>query len=102
MHRSNKSKDYALLETLAKTLSKNVYAINSEQRKALHVAAVFVNNFTNHLFTIGKDFCESNQVPFEILQPLIQETVEKLKHYLQRKHKRGLQFEMIKKQSKIT
>ncbi|WOC40048.1 DUF2520 domain-containing protein [Polaribacter sp. HL-MS24] len=71
--------NYALLETLAKTLSKNVYAINSEQRKALHVAAVFVNNFTNHLYTIGKDLCKNNQVPFEILQPLIQETAEKIK-----------------------
>jgi predicted short-subunit dehydrogenase-like oxidoreductase (DUF2520 family) len=73
------AKDYLLLEMLAKKLSNHVYSVHSEQRKALHLAAVFVNNFTNHLFTIGKNICESNQLPFEILQPLIEETVDKIK-----------------------
>jgi len=44
----------------------------------LHVAAVFVNNFTNHLYHIGKEICGEHQVPFEILRPLIQETAEKI------------------------
>jgi predicted short-subunit dehydrogenase-like oxidoreductase (DUF2520 family) len=71
--------DYLLLEIAAKTIGTKIYAINSEQRKALHVAAVFVNNFTNHLYKIGSDICEENKVPFEILAPLIQETSEKIK-----------------------
>ena len=70
--------DYQILESLAKMLSKRVYSISSEQRKILHVAAVFVNNFTNHLFKIGKDICDENNVPFEILHPLIQETASKI------------------------
>tara|TARA_R110000822_G_scaffold122167_8_gene256234 strand:+ start:175 stop:870 length:696 start_codon:yes stop_codon:yes gene_type:complete len=71
--------DYLLLEIVAKTIGTKIYALNSEQRKALHIAAVFVNNFTNHLYKIGNDICEENKVPFEILHPLIQETSEKIK-----------------------
>lgn len=72
------STDYRVLSTVAKSISNSVYAINSNQRKALHVAAVFVNNFTNHLFQIGEEICSKNQVPFEILKPLINETVAKI------------------------
>ncbi|APZ47237.1 hypothetical protein BW723_13515 [Polaribacter reichenbachii] len=71
--------DYKLLETLAKLIGNKIYAINSEQRKIIHVAAVFVNNFTNHLFKIGNDICNTHDVPFEILMPLIQETATKIK-----------------------
>jgi predicted short-subunit dehydrogenase-like oxidoreductase (DUF2520 family) len=70
--------DYALLEKVAQSISDNVYTIDSHQRKALHVAAVFVNNFTNHLYQLGNDICQENQVPFEILKPLILETAEKI------------------------
>ncbi|TXD51528.1 MULTISPECIES: Rossmann-like and DUF2520 domain-containing protein [unclassified Polaribacter] len=72
------AKDYALLETIAKSIGKKIYSVSSEQRKTLHVAAVFVNNFTNHLYKIGNDICEKNKVPFDILKPLIQETALKV------------------------
>jgi len=70
--------DFRVLDTVAKSISKAVFPINSQQRKALHVAAVFVNNFTNHLYHIGQEICEENKVPFEILKPLIQETADKI------------------------
>ncbi|RVT74921.1 DUF2520 domain-containing protein [Flavobacterium sufflavum] len=70
--------DYQLLDKVAKSISDKVHAINSEQRKALHVAAVFVNNFANHLYSIGNNICQENRIPFDILKPLIQETVEKI------------------------
>ena len=66
------------LEKLAKTISKNCYNINSEQRKHLHVAAVFVNNFVNHLYHIGNQICDKNNIPFEILLPIIKETAVKI------------------------
>lgn len=75
---SENSTDFILLEKVAKMISDNVFAINSEQRKALHVAAVFVNNFTNHLYSIGNEICQENQVPFDILKPLILETAQKI------------------------
>ena len=70
--------DYKILEKLAKSIGKKVYQIDSKQRKVLHVSAVFVNNFTNHLYKIGNDICREHNVPFEILQPLIQETALKI------------------------
>ena len=70
--------DLKTIETVAKSISDTVFEIHSEQRKALHVAAVFVNNFVNHLYTIGNEICMENQIPFEILKPLIQETATKI------------------------
>ena len=81
--------DFKLLEKLAKAISKKVYAINSEQRKSLHVAAVFVNNFTNHLYKIGEDICKTHQVDFEILKPLILETSKKIKNLSPNKAQTG-------------
>lgn len=75
---SQNEHDYKLLETVAKTISDHVHAINSEQRKALHVSAVFVSNFVNHLYQIGNAICEEHHVPFVILKPLIQETANKI------------------------
>jgi predicted short-subunit dehydrogenase-like oxidoreductase (DUF2520 family) len=72
------SKDLETLHSLATLLSKKVYNINSLQRKKIHLAAVFVNNFVNHLYSIGKDICDANNIPFEILQPLILETAKKI------------------------
>jgi len=70
--------DLLLLKTLAKSISDNVYHINSKQRKALHIAAVFVNNFVNHLYQKGEEICEENNVSFNILKPLILETAKKI------------------------
>ncbi|MEN9336849.1 MAG: hypothetical protein RLZZ500_1836 [Bacteroidota bacterium] len=70
--------DYILLTALAQSVSPAVYRISEDQRKALHVAAVFVCNFTNHLYQIGNDLCDEHQVPFAILQPLIAETAAKI------------------------
>lgn len=75
---SQNASDFQLLEQVAKSISDQLFVVNSEQRKALHVAAVFVNNFSNHLYTIASDICNEHQLPFEILQPLIKETAEKI------------------------
>ena len=72
--------DLESLKDLAQVLSNNVFEISSEQRKSLHVAAVFVSNFTNHMYTIGSEVCKANNIPFEILQPLIAETADKIKY----------------------
>lgn len=71
-------KDFQILEKVAKSISNTVYKINSEQRKALHIAAVFVCNFVNHLYQIGNNICIKNDLPFDILKPLIQETANKI------------------------
>lgn len=70
--------DLVLLEKLVSSLQAKAYKINSEQRKKLHLAAVFVNNFTNHMYQIGQEICQEHQVPFEVLFPLIEETAKKV------------------------
>lgn len=74
---SNKQ-DFELLEKLALSFSERVYKISTDQRQSIHLAAVFVNNFTNHLFKLGEDICKENMVPFDILKPLILETATKV------------------------
>ena len=71
-------KDLSLLEELATKVSDQVFEISSEQRSKLHLAAVFVNNFTNHLFHLAQEICDEGNVPFELLKPLILETVKKI------------------------
>lgn len=75
---SSNETDFEFLTSVAKSISEKVYKINSEQRKALHLAAVFVNNFANHLYQIGNEICIENNVPFDVLKPLIQETANKI------------------------
>lgn len=69
--------DNNVLMDLANTISDQVQIMTSDQRKLVHLAAVFVNNFTNHLYLIGKEICAEAQVPFTILNPLILETAKK-------------------------
>lgn len=76
---TNNENDWNELKALASQMSEKVYKISSEQRRSLHVAAVFVSNFTNHMYTIGNEICEENKVPFEVLHPLIEETAAKIK-----------------------
>lgn len=70
--------DLMLLQHLGNQLSDQVYHINDEQRATLHLAAVFVNNFTNHLFAIGENILKEGNLSFQLLLPLIRETVGKL------------------------
>ena len=73
------SKDMPTLETLVNALGSTAYHINSEQRKNIHVAAVFANNFTNHMYQMAKEICDTHEIPFDILLPLIEETADKVK-----------------------
>lgn len=70
--------DLELLKKLGNTLSNTVVELGSDQRKTLHIAAVFVNNFTNYMYTVGAEICNEHQIDFKLLQPLIKETAAKL------------------------
>ncbi|SNR48498.1 Predicted oxidoreductase, contains short-chain dehydrogenase (SDR) and DUF2520 domains [Maribacter sedimenticola] len=74
----NNINDRQLVQSLGKSLSNNVQFINTEERRALHIAAVFVNNFTNYMYTMGEEICMDNGVDFSLLLPLIKETAAKL------------------------
>lgn len=65
------------LKEVAGSLSDSVHLLSSQQRKVIHLAAVFACNFTNHLFSISKGILESNDMKFDLLKPLIVETLNK-------------------------
>lgn len=67
-----------LLDDIIGLLSKNVYHVSSEDRKRIHLAAVFVSNFANHTYTLGAELAKDSGLPFEVLLPLIDETAEKV------------------------
>ncbi len=73
---NNKKTKHALLE-FAKTLSNNVHEIDSEQRKKIHLAAVFACNFSNYMYSIAEDILRQEHLNFEMLKPLILETAKK-------------------------
>lgn len=72
------AEDVALLKAIAATLSDHVYEASSEQRKSLHLAAVFICNFTNHMYALAADLLEKYQLPFNVMLPLIDETARKV------------------------
>lgn len=77
---SNTIENTFRLESIAHLLSNKVKSITDEQRLAIHIGAVFVNNFTNHLFTLSDQWLKDNELDFSIMIPLINETVEKIKN----------------------
>jgi len=70
------------LEQLASTISKDVYRISSEQRKIVHLAAVFACNFPNYLYAVAQQLLAENNLDFELLRPLILETAQKVQDAL--------------------
>lgn len=72
---------HKVLLNLANSLSEQVYEVGSEERKRLHLAAVFACNFTNHLLGIGFDLLEQAGLPSHLLHPLLRETVDKALAY---------------------
>lgn len=73
----NKS-DLQLLQSMGKSISTHVAEITSEERGRLHLAAVFVNNFVNHMYRIGHDLLAKDGLSFNLLKPLIFETARKI------------------------
>lgn len=66
-----------VLVKMAKAISKKVTRINSNERKALHIAAIFASNFSNHMLTIARSIAVENSLDFNLLKPLIAETLNK-------------------------
>jgi predicted short-subunit dehydrogenase-like oxidoreductase (DUF2520 family) len=65
------------LKKLAKSISPLQYLIRSRDRLALHVAAVFASNFSNHMLRISEEIMARQGLDFEMMKPLIIETISK-------------------------
>lgn len=73
----NKEDEDALF-ILADRISNEVHKITTEQRLRIHMAAIWVSNFSNHMYSIGESICKDSNLPFDVLRPLIKETANKV------------------------
>jgi len=74
---ANNTKNLDKLGILAHKLSRRVYKVDSEKRAYLHLAAVIASNFTNHMLAVTDHLLKERNLSFELLKPLITETISK-------------------------
>lgn len=72
---ASNNQNLTTLHSIAEKISKNISIIDSEERLKLHLAAVFSNNFVNHIFAITKNFLLENNLNFDLLLPIIEKTL---------------------------
>ena len=70
--------ELGILKAMATMLSPNVYEATSEQRRYLHLSAVFACNFANHMYALSAYLLAKKNLPFEAMLPLIGETAGKV------------------------
>lgn len=63
---------------LGRLISEKARVISDDDKTKLHLPAVIVNNFTNHLMTLAYDYCQKEDLPYDLLVPLIKETTDRL------------------------
>ena len=74
---ANSPDDVEMLSRFAKQFSNNVVFCDDEQRKAIHLAAVYVSNFTNVMLGIGDKLLKDNGLSLDIMKPLVMEMMQK-------------------------
>ncbi|MDR1356438.1 MAG: DUF2520 domain-containing protein [Tannerellaceae bacterium] len=74
----NNPNDMNMLKKIAIALSGNACEVDSEKRKHIHLAAVFACNFSNHMYMLAAKLLKEQGIPYNVLQPLINETAGKI------------------------
>ena len=75
---ATREEDLNILRKIARSLTSDIRTLSSDKRKSLHLAAVFACNFTNHMYALAARLLEEQDIPFEVLLPLIDETAAKV------------------------
>jgi len=83
------AEDLERITLFARTLSAQVRAADDLTRQKLHLTGVFINNFSNHLYTLAEDFCDKEKIDFTLLLPLIRETAGRLSTFSPRQVQTG-------------
>ncbi|MBV9963072.1 MAG: DUF2520 domain-containing protein [Parafilimonas sp.] len=78
---ANNDETKKIVQQLAFSISSFVSVADDTTRVQYHLSAVIVSNFSNHLFTLAKDYCDKNKIGFNQLLPLIEETVKRLHQF---------------------
>lgn len=71
----------ALVFDLGRSISGNVLVADDDARYKMHIAAIMVNNFCNHLYTLSEAYCEQEHLDFRLLLPLIEETATRIQQF---------------------
>ncbi len=74
---ANKADVLQELNDFAGLISSSVNEAGSEKRLKMHISAVFASNFVNHMFSQAEEICREEGIDFNVLMPLIKETVDK-------------------------
>lgn len=64
------------LEAFASVLSDKIFRINTAQRRMIHLSAIFAGNFTNFMYVIAESLLKENNLPMDLLEPIIEKTME--------------------------
>lgn len=75
---SNNENDLTLLHTVCNKISSKVYDLSSEKRQYVHLTGVFACNFVNHMYAISEKILQKEDIPFDVVLPLIDETAAKV------------------------
>lgn len=86
---ANTEESITILQDFALSISNNVSKANDELRLKLHVAAVLVSNFTNHLYALAYDYCSKEGADFKLLLPLIEETALRIRDHVPNEMRTG-------------
>jgi predicted short-subunit dehydrogenase-like oxidoreductase (DUF2520 family) len=78
---ANTEDNLTLIYDFAKTISDKVEIAGDEERLKLHVGAIIVNNFANHLYALTEDYCKKENIDFKLLLPLINGTTSRLNSF---------------------
>jgi predicted short-subunit dehydrogenase-like oxidoreductase (DUF2520 family) len=73
---SENTETIASLLTVAKRLTANTHILTASQKKALHISAIGINNFTHFILSKSKEHCRANRLDFSLLNPLLKQTIE--------------------------
>jgi predicted short-subunit dehydrogenase-like oxidoreductase (DUF2520 family) len=77
---ANKPEARELFKSFADSVAEIVIEADDQTRLKYHLGAILVNNFTNYLFAVAEKFCEKENISFAVLQPLMEETVMRMRN----------------------
>lgn len=78
---ANSNENQIILYNFVKKITPHVQVVDSNQRRLIHLCAVFANNFSNHMCTIAETLLHKNQMKFDMFRPLLRETFDKISKF---------------------
>ena len=73
--------DLEILKKLIKGINGTYKCLNSNQRANIHLSAVWINNFVNHMISKGKKICKENNISFSLMEPILKRTISQAIKY---------------------